>query len=81
MLSESPQIDEKAKAEMTPMEQRLARRIHNQRRRLAQLEKFELDWCRHWRLRALAYRHQLEEAGMKPKGVWSPTYKRPYNGS
>lgn len=41
MLSAEPEIGDAAK--MTPLEKRLARRIHNQRRRLAQLEEFA-DW-------------------------------------
>ena len=39
MLSEEPKIGEGAK--LTPLEKRLARRIHNQRRRLRQMEMFE----------------------------------------
>ncbi len=38
MLSAEPKIGEDAK--MTELEKRLARRIHNQRRRLKQLEEF-----------------------------------------
>ena len=41
MLSHSPEIPEGVP--MTELEKRLARRIHNQRRRLAQLEKFQTD--------------------------------------
>lgn len=79
MLSSQPDIPKAAHA--TETEKRLARRIRNQRRRLAQLEKFEWDWCVFWKRRALGYRRQLMDAGIEPRGVWSAAYKRPHNGS
>lgn len=60
---------------MTPLEKRLAARIANQRARLRWFERLSLSWNSHWRHRALAYRRQLEQAGIKPDGIWSVTYK------
>ena len=61
---------------MTPQEQKLAKRIHNQRRRLRWFEALNNVWDSHWRRSALAYRRQLIEAGIEPKRVWPITYRR-----
>lgn len=61
---------------MTPLEKRLARRIAKQRARLRWFEALSFSWDSYWRHRALAYRRQLEEAGIKPNGIWVPTYRR-----
>lgn len=60
---------------MTPLERRLARRIATQRARLRWYEALSLTWHSFWQHRALAYRRQLEDAGIKPEGFWSATYR------
>lgn len=62
---------------MTPMEKRLARRISRQRARLRQFEQLHASWQAHWRWRALAYRKQLEDLGVKPVAIWPAAYKMP----
>ena len=65
---------------MTPAEKRLARRIHNQRVRLRWFEGLMGMWDLYWKRRALAYRKQLIDHGIKPDGVWSATYRLPTEG-
>lgn len=62
---------------MTPLEQRLARRIARQRARLRQFEQVHVSWHSHWRWRALAYRRQLEQLGVKPVEIWTAAYRLP----
>lgn len=52
MLSEAPTIAAEAAEIMTPLEKRLARRIHNQRRRLRQMEEFA-----GWQREARSFNH------------------------
>jgi len=61
---------------MTPLEKKLARRIHNQRVRLRWFESMHTSWGSHWRHNALAYRKQLQDAGIKPESIWSATYRK-----
>lgn len=74
MLSETPNIPETVA--MTAMERRLARRIHNQRRRLAQLEMFK-GWHRPNRpdlvkLYRDAYREEAAKVRrLKARGFWA----------
>lgn len=74
MLSETPAIPETVS--MTPMERRLARRIHNQRRRLRQLEEFR-GWHQSNRPSLVkAYRDTCkwkaeEVRRLKARGFWS----------
>lgn len=76
MIGTDPKIPDAIKGQMTPLERELARRVHNQRVRIRQLEMFK-GWQKPNRPELIkAYRGALETKHtelkrLKARGFWS----------